>query len=134
MWELRNFREAEFRYPDKMDPVFLHQLDEFRSLIDAQFIVTEDFAVNGHANASLHYRGRAVDGHFEKNGKRLSAIEQLFLALKSPFNGIGIYTWSENGAFLHLDNRSTFDRHIWTCEHKDVYKPLNLDFIKKIIV
>ena len=117
-----------------MDHWFLKQLDEYRAIIDVPFIITEDFAATGHANNSFHYRGRAVDGHFEKNGKRLSAVAQLILALQSPFHGIGIYTWSENGAFLHLDNRSTFERHIWICETKGVYRNLDLDFLKKIVI
>lgn len=131
-WDLKFFSEKEFQFPEKMDHWFLRQLDQYRTLVNIPFKITEDFATTGHEINSMHYRGRAVDGHFQtEDGVRLSAIDQLLLAIKSPFFGIGIYTWSPNGAFLHLDNRSSFDRKIWVCEEKGKYRNLDAAFFKR---
>lgn len=135
-WDLKHFKPKEFTSPERMDYWFLRQLDQFRDLIlkDHTFTVTASFASEGHSENSYHYRGQAVDGYISSpDGKRLSAVEHLIYALRSPFHGIGIYTWSPNGAFLHLDCRPTFERKIWTCEKKGEYLNLNSPFLGRIL-
>lgn len=133
IWDnLKHFKRTEaWGNPDKMDPNFLILLDYFREVVGVPFIITSGWASSGHAENSFHYKGRAVDGRFvDKEGKALSLSDQFVLAMRSPFTGIGIYTWSARGTFLHFDNRSVLgERKIWTCEEKGRYANLNGDFL-----
>jgi uncharacterized protein YcbK (DUF882 family) len=133
-WDLKHFKPAEFKSPEKMDHWFLRQLDQWRdiTLKSCNFTITESYAKDGHSEDSYHYKGQAVDGYISFQGKRLSTVEQFILAMRSPFHGIGIYTWSPNGCFLHLDCRPTFERKIWVCEKKGTYENLNASFLGQI--
>jgi len=134
-WDLKHFKPNEFNCPEKMDHWFLRQLDQFRDIVlkDYQFKITASYATTGHSEDSYHYKGQAVDGYITVlGGIRLSAVEQFILAMRSPFHGIGIYTWSPNGAFLHLDCRPTFERKIWVCEKPGEYRNLNASFLEQI--
>lgn len=130
-WPLRYFKRSEFEFPEEMHPLFLKQLDEFRSQTQTRFILTADFAKKGHAAHSMHYEGRAVDGHFVNlRGQRLPLVDQFLLAIKSTFNGIGLYSFG--APFIHLDNRESPERKIWVAEHEGVYRNLDRIFLRKI--
>jgi uncharacterized protein YcbK (DUF882 family) len=137
IWDqLTHFRKQEaWGDPDKMDHDFLIQLDNFRGHVNHAFRVLCGFDTEGHVKNSYHYIGRAVDGRFlNMEGEPLSLKEHLMIVLGSPFGGAGIYTWSPNGTFLHLDNRpAQFNRKIWICEEKGIYRNLDEAFIQKAL-
>lgn len=131
--ELKYFkRDEKWGDPDKMDPAFLILLDKFRGVIGHSFTVNEGFAADGHAPNSFHYQGRAVDGRFINRGRVLSIEEHISIAMKSPFGGIGIYTWSPNGPFVHFDNRPIDNyRRVWVCEKKGQYSSFSGHFLSQ---
>lgn len=131
--ELKHFKKSEnWGDPDKMDPAFLIKLDRFRGWIGHSFKVNEGYAADGHAPNSYHYRGMAVDGRFMDGNRPLSLEEHIAICMKAPFGGIGIYTWSKNGVFVHFDDRLIdFRRSIWICEQQGQYSPLSGNFIVK---
>lgn len=136
--KLQHFsRNENWGDPDKMDPDFILQLDNWRHVVGYPFVLTcPAYATAGHAENSFHYKGRAADGRFVHPDTRepLSISEHIVLALRSPFGGVGIYTYSANGPFLHVDNRiATYDRKIWVCEKAGEYVNLNAEFLKKYL-
>jgi uncharacterized protein YcbK (DUF882 family) len=129
---LKHFSKDEaWGDPERMNHSLLLQLDYFREASGVPFVVTNGFDTSGHVTNSYHYSGRAVDGRFvEKSGKVLSLREHIILALKSPFGGIGIYTWSARGPFVHFDNRNILgERKIWVCEKQGSYTPFTSEFL-----
>lgn len=133
---IRHFEKEEFGdHWAKMNAHFLILLDTFRHEVGFPFHLTASFATSGHSENSWHYKGRAVDGFFARpdTHERLSMEHHLLYALRSPFTGIGLYLWSENGPFLHLDNRPLFSgemRKIWVCRKKGVYENLKPEDLK----
>jgi uncharacterized protein YcbK (DUF882 family) len=129
--QLKHFKITEnWGDPEKMDPGFLRKLDAFRASVGYPFEVHEGYATSGHAIGSYHYKGMAVDGRFTHQGKALSLEEHIAIAMKAPFGGIGIYTWSHNGPFLHLDDRPIDDRRrVWVCEQAGQYSPFSGQFL-----
>ena len=137
IWDyLQHFsRDEAWGDPERMSHDFLRLLDLYRGRVGEAVHVTCGFDTSGHVSDSMHYKGRAVDGRFvDSSGAALSFVDQLSLAMRSPFTGIGIYTWSPNGTFLHLDNRDLEgERKVWACEVKGVYQPLSEAFLKRHI-
>lgn len=123
-----------------MDPAFLIKLDKFRGHVgelfrDVSFKVHEGFATSGHSANSYHYKGLAVDGRFWRNGKPLSIADHMAIAMISPFGGVGIYTWSPNGAFLHFDDRIIENkRAVWACASEGKYEPFSGQFLSKSLL
>lgn len=134
--ELKYFSKTEeWGDPARMDPAFLILLDNFRATIPYRIVLTSPaFAGSGHAENSYHYKGRAVDCRLKTmNGRVASLQEHVLIALRSPFGGVGIYTWSPLGPFLHFDNRTMMeDRKIWVCEKKGIYRNLDERFLEKV--
>lgn len=132
--KLKCFTQKEkWGSPDKMDLDFLLALDNYRQSLDCGFSITEGYATEGHSPNSYHYKGLAVDGRFTRNNKPLSLKETIFLALNSPFMGVGIYSYSW-APFVHFDFREAKNRVLWVSSKKDVYdfdKVVILEFIKK---
>lgn len=130
-------REENWGDPDRMHPEFLMMLDDWRASVGHPFrLTTPAFTTTGHAIGSYHYLGRAADGRLidAATGKPLSLGHHILAALRSPFGGIGIYTWSKNGPFLHLDDREIYgQRKIWVCEKEGVYKNLTPDLLHKLL-
>lgn len=136
--QLKFFRRNEsWGDPDFMDPAFLIKLDRFRGhagdlIGGVSFKVHEGYATKGHSSNSYHYKGLAVDGRFWRNGKPLSFEDHMALAMISPFGGVGIYTWSTNGTFLHFDDRIIESkRSVWVCETEGKYMPFSGQFLSK---
>ena len=136
--QLKHFKRSEaWGDPDKMDRDLLLQLDLFRHVINLPFQVTRGYAMEGHAENSFHYKGRAVDGRFLDPTTRgpLSVAETILIALRAPFGGVGIYTHWAGGPGLHFDNRvATYDRKIWTSEAPGEYQNLSLAFLSKYLI
>lgn len=133
--DLSYFRPTEgFGDPDKMNEAFMRKLDAFRGSLSHQIKILEGYATNGHAENSYHYQGLAVDCRLlDKKGHISSLADHIIAAMKSPFGGIGIYTWSPIGPFLHLDDRLIYERRrIWVCQVKGRYETLSEQFLSKI--
>lgn len=118
--------------PSKMNANFLLKLDRFRGAVGQPFdLTTPAYTTYGHSDGSYHYRGLAVDGRFvdAKTRKPLTLAEHILIALKAPFNGVGIYTWSPKGTFLHLDDRKSDERKIWVSDKQGKYENLSSDWL-----
>ena len=129
---LRFFKRTEgFGNPDKMNEAFMRKLDDFRAYSGYPFKILEGYASSGHAPNSYHYQGLAVDMRLvDSKGEALGVDEHLVLAMRAPFGGIGIYTWSPMGPFLHFDDRPFHDRRrIWVCRDKGKYEPFSAEFL-----
>jgi len=100
LWKtLRWFRPEEFTEPYMMDAWVMKLLDEMREQVGKKFIVHS--STDGeHSMGSAHYRGEAVDGHFED----MDVIEQYLIAEQFNFPGLGFYPhWVSPG--IHVDTR-----------------------------
>lgn len=120
--------EENWGKPEKMDDLLLKNLDLLRDFVGFPFKVHCGYATTGHSKNSYHYKGLAVDGHFEK----LSLVEQFLFAIQFSFNGIGIYPYWENPG-LHLDLRPGPQRKLWMQTREGYYKNLTIDDIEKLI-
>lgn len=134
---LKHFSRSEnWGDPDKMDPFFLLQLDRFRAEVNLPFHLSAPaYGTKGHSKDSFHYVGRAVDGRFinPTDKKPISLRSHFVLAMKSPFNGIGLYTWWPNGPGIHLDNRDGVNgRKIWVSRAPNQYEPLTVSFLEEM--
>lgn len=138
-WEsFKHFKKTEkWGDPDKMDLNFVKLLDDFRHHIDHPITILEGYALYGHVSQSQHHIGKAADLriHNKETKKPLSAAEHLLLSTRSPFNGIGIYTWSANGPFVHWDNRDLIDgeRKIWVSTKPGIYSPITKEFLEIVL-
>lgn len=135
-WEhIKHFSPKEnWGDPDKMDPELLNKLDLFREEIGKKCKVLSGFATSGHAPKSYHYLGKAVDCRFmDENGIPLSLWDHFLIAMKAPFNGVGIYSHSNWGPFLHFDVRESSERKIWVCEKEGQYRPLSPLYMKRML-
>jgi zinc D-Ala-D-Ala carboxypeptidase len=91
---------------NKMDRVFLEQLDELRHIYGKPLFVTSGYRCPEH-NAKVsstgltgpHTTGRAADLRVD----RAEALQLLKLALALGFTGIGV-NQKGGGRFLHVDN------------------------------
>lgn len=120
-----------------MDPIFLFTLDNYRGVVGKPCALTSDAwtAGTGHSKNSFHYLGRAADCRFldPKTKEPLSLAEHVLIAMKAPFNGVGIYTWWPNGAGLHFDNRAENERKIWVSEKAGEYVNLTPEILLRLL-
>lgn len=134
--KLEFFKKTEnWGDPSKMDALLLMDLDRFRREVGHPFRLLAAYANDGHSEHSFHYLGRAVDGRFhdQETGKSLSVKAHLLAALKSPFNGVGIYLWGAGGPFLHLDNRPIEGmRKMWVSPTQGKYENLSEAWMEKL--
>lgn len=133
---LKHFtREENWGNPDMMDPHFLMGLDDYRDEVGKPCQLTcPAFARTGHACQSYHYLGMAADLRFvdPETWRPLSLEEHIIIALRSPFGGVGIYTWSHD-PFIHFDDRPIGkDRKIWVSEKEGEYQNLSIEFLEKV--
>jgi uncharacterized protein YcbK (DUF882 family) len=102
-------------------------LDEMRALAGKPIHINCAYGSKGHNPKGYHPLGMAADIHI----KGMSVVDQLLLALKFPFNGVGVYPfWRNKG--LHLDVRP-FDKYkrVWYRDAGGRYH--NLTSIKQIM-
>lgn len=133
--KIKHFSAKEFGiHADKMDETFLLLLDEYREIIGKPFQVLAGYATDGHAPKSYHYLGRAIDFRIVDPITRepLSMKDHFLIAMASPFNGIGLYSWSHS-PFLHLDDRESIQRKIWICESEGSYRNLDSEWMRKFL-
>ena len=111
-------RNEAFGDSEKMDQRFMARLDDFRAEVGLPMRILSGYATTGHVENSEHYYGRAVDLRiYSKNGKKpLSMAETFIIAMRAPFYGVGIYSYSW-APFIHLDGRYGGPlRKIWVAE------------------
>lgn len=119
-----------------MDEDFLRALDQFRGVINKPCVLTcPAYSETGHLAHSQHYLGKAVDCRFidPMTSLPLSLKEHLIIAMRAPFQGVGIYTWSSFGPFLHLDFRvSDGSRKFWVSKSQDHYENISVEFLESV--
>ena len=113
-WDKVNYFSPKEKWGDvnKVNPQLIYFVDEFRHFVGKPFILHNAWADGGHSKTSEHYKGNALDGHFEG----LSWLDQFLLAMKfGKFTGVGVYPdWNHPG--LHLDVRELNNddvKHTW---------------------
>lgn len=116
---IRYFRPEEWRYdPEKVVPALVMLLSELRSRAGVPIVIHEAWADKGHSEKSYHYRGMAVDFHFEGN---LSYLEQFAHIVALQFGGIGFYPgWHRPG--WHVDLRAAQDSRLFWTRQRGEYK------------
>lgn len=91
----------------KVNGLLLRLMDEWRAEAKAPCSIHAAYATAGHATASEHYRGDAIDCHF--SGISLWKAYTALQTVLKRYNlqdkvGIGIYFWWANPGF-HFDLR-----------------------------
>ena len=61
---MKHFKPGETTQPMLMDQDLMFKLDAMRGWVGKPFIVHASYATDGHSTDSMHYQGKAVDGHF----------------------------------------------------------------------
>ena len=107
-------------------------------------VLHEGFTQGGHSPTSLHYKGKAVDGHFEnKRGRVVPLFDQFVLLCRFGWGGIGLYPhWAHPG--FHADIRTPGaygQRAFWWRDDRDTsvpvserYRPLEMRYWRIIFV
>lgn len=102
---LKFFKRTEnWGDPDRMNPILLKTLDNFRAFVGKPIVIT--CGTQGvHADESEHYKGNAVD--LICPGVKL--LDLYLAAERFPFTGIGVYPdWrykEQTVGGLHVDIR-----------------------------
>ena len=121
-----NWSEIKYmkRHEWKQDPSRVHEdvvltTEALRVFADCKIYIHEAWAKDGHAVGSDHYKGMAVDLHFEKGC--YSFQEQFILiSLFSEIKRVGYYpTWNNPGWHLGFLDRPDKDK-FWV-RKEDVY-------------
>ena len=118
--ELKNFSVGEkdiygrkiFNMMGAIDPMLMERIDYAvtlgKGLFSNTFFVVHDINQGEHSKGSLHYEGKAIDGHF----KHLPLERQWFLCTLAGFKGIGVYyDWDHVG--VHCDIRDQDVMSVW---------------------
>ena len=90
---------------EKMDPDFVHKLDELRERCGFAFKITSGYRDITHpaeakkAQGGTHTKGIAVDIAVSNGFERMNIVHE---ALKMGFGGIGVAR-----TFIHIDMRAT---------------------------
>jgi len=110
------FKKSEFRKdPDKCNPILFDVMDEMRNIAGVPIVIHVAWSDSGHSKNSYHYRGQAVDFHFEG----LSYLEQFaVISCLTAINGVGFYPWW-NSPGWHIDLRK--EPKFWLCVNKNTY-------------
>lgn len=126
--QLFRFSKDEFTEPDMLDTRLLYMLDsmvieETRHIPNLVFITHCDFRKNDSGEHGMY---RAVDGHFESNGKVLPVFTQFLIVLRYNFTGVGFYPyWKRPG--VHADVRPillTGRRATWWRDKDGTYRKI----------
>ena len=135
---LQNFSERERdifgrRIFDKykgIDPILMKRIDYAvtlsKSFFPRTYFKVHDINQGRHSDeTSLHYRGIAIDGHFE----HLPIERQWFFCVLAGFKGIGVYfDWNNIG--IHADIRDQDKITIWYRDGE--YNNNRLDFMERL--
>lgn len=107
--EIKYFKPIEWGpLPDKVQPKLIYLLDAIREAYGKSITIHCSYATNGHSKKSWHYKGCAVDFHFndEDYAAQFDCIRSF-----DDVGGIGAYMqWNHPG--FHIDIRP--ERLYWT--------------------
>jgi len=118
--ELKNFSVGEkdiygrkiFNMMGAIDPMLMERIDYAvtlgKGLFSNTFFVVHDINQGEHSKGSLHYEGKAIDGHFA----HLPLERQWFLCMLAGFKGIGIYP-EHKTPDIHADIRDQDVVSVW---------------------
>ena len=113
-----------------MHPDVIYLMDAMREYAGIPCIIHEAYAASGHSPKSYHYKGLAIDFHFEG----LSLLEQFLISQRFAWGGIGLYPfWARPG--LHVDMRplGLFQPGArWWRDEKGVYRALTAEDLKSL--
>ena len=78
--------------------------------------IVHDINLGDHITGSLHYKGKAIDGHF----RGLNLFHSFLLLVKFNFHGIGLYPqWSKKGFHADIRNSERLATWVqWDAEYK----------------
>jgi len=128
---IHHFKMIEFNEPMQMDQDLLFKLDAMREWVGRRFIIHASYATDGHSTDSMHYHGKAVDGHFVD----LSAVQQFFAAEQFNWGGLGFYSaWNYPG--IHVDTRSIGSAEKaarWWRDERGLYHSVDLATIAAVV-
>lgn len=112
----------------EITPTLFKQLKELDASFNDEFELCIHCGVEGtHCYNSFHYKGLAVDMHFEKGGEVVQPASVFLHTIKNWRGGIGIYTcWHQKG--FHLD---TGPVRTWWQEVKNMPARPLVDFLKE---
>jgi hypothetical protein len=112
--DLRNFAWNErdvfgrriFEKYEDIDTDFMLAVDDFVTLVKDNYgwkagrFIVHDINQGAHTLGSLHYKGLAIDGHFDG----LTLAQMGLMAVDLGWYGIGLYPeWNQPG--IHIDDR-----------------------------
>ncbi len=122
----KNYKIESWGDPFKISVPLVFWLDKLRELARKPVNINCAYEIAGHNPSGYHPKGMAADIHI----KNMPVVDQLLLALKLPFNGIGVYPfWYKPG--LHLDIRPLVGyKRVWWRDKRGVYH--NLTSISQI--
>ena len=109
-----HFKETEnWGKPSAMNGFILLLIDKIRELTGMVMIIHNGYATKGHTDKSQHYKGNAVDFHFDTDKPYTEQIQLMLSALRilqvEDRVGFGIYPqWDKKG--FHLDCRGEYAR------------------------
>ena len=103
---MKYFQDAEFKKdPDKVDQLVKDGIDRIRDLAGCKIFINVAWDDSGHSKRSYHYKGEAIDFHFEPNKLTLPEQFSCICAVRD-FRGIGFYPWW-NSPGWHIDTRAS---------------------------
>jgi hypothetical protein len=120
IWEVTEgfTRREGWGVPDRMDGFVLMLISALRKAIreldpKATVVVHVGFATDGHSKNSQHYKGYAIDFHFETNIRYDAQVDLVIYTLRKlqvhSRVGLGLYPdWSSPG--FHIDSRGVMAR------------------------
>jgi len=108
---IRHFRREEWAEdPDAVDFGLVRRLDAVRAEAGLPVHVHVAYARAGHSKNSYHYKGMAVDFHFDPG---LSALEEFTLLASHGFGGLGHYPLWRPRPGWHADIRPGASAVLW---------------------
>ena len=120
--KLRNFSKDEtdifgrkiFEKAYDIEPELMTRVDKMVDFAKQEYgskkgaFIVHDINLGDHITGSLHYKGKAIDGHF----RGINLFQSFLLLAKFNFHGIGLYPqWQRRG--FHADIRNSERLATW---------------------
>jgi len=116
--------EENWGDPYRIYKKLIFMLDAMRDFAGVRVIIHCAYETSGHSPNSYHYKGMAVDLHFEG----LNLLDQFIIASRWDFGGIGVYPFWKNPG-LHVDIRPIPEKYTkearWWRDAAGKYHPLS---------
>jgi hypothetical protein len=112
--EFDDFSAAECG--EGMNLFFMRKVVKLRAFLGLPMIVTAGWAIDGHAENSYHYQGRALDFWVDADPRFVMRKIDII----GEFNGVGYYPWSKH-RFFHIDDRNQNKYQRWVSKTPGQY-------------